>query len=387
MSTEWLILHGGALGDLALMLRFALHLPGVDVGSTLRLVSRTDPGDLETCAPSIRRRASEGTGLHWLFTDGDQPPPKTLAELVAGRRVLNALAGPNTPLHRRLRLLSPEAVFSVDPRPEPEARTHILKQWRGRLEQQGLLVPKCIHQHRGGPRLHVPEAWRAFDRSSVVQSAPKRPIDGRSIAGETNADRSVAAHSSSNQQNAAHSSGNQPNAARPIIIHPGSGGRSKCWPLPCFLSLAHRLRAGGAAVCFLLGPVELELWPDEVLNSIRAEFETRELPRPSELVRLLAAARCLVGNDSGPAHLAALLDTPTVTIFGPTAASVWRPIGTAARVIQGRAAASRSLPESRPTARSPLVTPPVVRMPDGSSSRLWDDWGITVDMVAGCIQT
>ncbi|MBN2448026.1 MAG: glycosyltransferase family 9 protein, partial [Phycisphaerae bacterium] len=47
------------------------------------------------------------------------------------------------------------------------------------------------------------------------------------------------------------------------------------------------------------------------------------------------AAAVLLGNDSGPGHLAALLGTPTITLFGPTSATVWRPLGPRARIIVG----------------------------------------------------
>jgi ADP-heptose:LPS heptosyltransferase len=39
---------------------------------------------------------------------------------------------------------------------------------------------------------------------------------------------------------------------------------------------------------------------------------------PIELAAVLARARAVVSNDSGPAHLAAAVGTPTVVFFGPT---------------------------------------------------------------------
>lgn len=323
MFNDWLILHGGALGDLALTLRFALHLPGIQLGGALHVVSRTDPGDLSLCRPSIRRYSSEGAGWHWLFSELDEAPPERLTQLAAGRRVLSALGGVETRVHERLERLGAEAVYSFDPRPEPEAATHILKQWRRRLEGQGVLICKCIHQYRGGPRLHVPDEWRTESTSSRDESETTQPVA-------------------------------QPAKGQPILIHPGSGGRAKCWPLPKFVELARLLQSErGAVVRFLLGPVELETWPDERLDALRWEFDTLEMPRTNDLVRHLASARCLIGNDSGPAHLAALLETPTVTIFGPTASAVWRPVSPVARVLQA-----------------------------GPTSADEEDWGISIETVA-----
>lgn len=43
------------------------------------------------------------------------------------------------------------------------------------------------------------------------------------------------------------------------------------------------------------------------------------------LSALIARARVLVGNDSGPIHLATMLGVPTVALFGPTSHVRWGP--------------------------------------------------------------
>jgi hypothetical protein len=291
------ILHGGALGDLALTLHLALRLPIVDARSTLTLVSRTNPGDLSDCRPSVQRLSSEGMALHWLYCESRDPPPGRLRAVVAGQLVLNALGGAESVVHRQLEALDARAVHSFDPRPDPESDTHILRQWQRQLEGQGLLFPKCIHQHRGGPRLVVSDEMRERGRDTFAKSE---------VGGS------------------------------PILIHPGSGGRAKCWPLRCFLDAARLLRAEGRDVCFVVGPVELERWPADDLQTIRAGFPLLESLTADELLSVLAAANTLIGNDAGPAQLAALLGTATVTIFGPTSPAVWRPLGSQARVVVGR---------------------------------------------------
>jgi ADP-heptose:LPS heptosyltransferase len=40
---------------------------------------------------------------------------------------------------------------------------------------------------------------------------------------------------------------------------------------------------------------------------------------------MVAGARVFVGNDSGPAHIAAAARTPVVTIFGSSHSALWRP--------------------------------------------------------------
>lgn len=333
---DWLILHGGALGDLALTLHLALRLPGVETTSMMTVVSRVDPGDLSACRPSIRRISPEGIGLHWLHADGDESPPERLRELITGRRVLNALNDSESAVHRRLLSLRARAVFSFDSRPDAQSSAHITMQWQSRLEGQGLLIPKCIHQHRGGVQLLVPDELRERSRLSSLQELERTP---RLTAG-TEPGRYVRPREG---------------AGRYVLIHPGSGGRAKCWPLPCFINVARRLRESGEVVRFVVGPVEAERWSRDELDAIRDEFPLVESPSPTELLCVLAGARALIGNDAGPAHLAALLGTPTVTIFGSTPPTVWRPLGPKARYVKGN-------PESNP-----------------------DDWGIDPARVAASV--
>jgi ADP-heptose:LPS heptosyltransferase len=71
------------------------------------------------------------------------------------------------------------------------------------------------------------------------------------------------------------------------------------------------------------------------VSLLSAEFETYAPETPRELAALLASAGGVLGNDSGPSHLAALLGTPVVVLFGPSDARVWRPVGAGVRVLAG----------------------------------------------------
>ena len=54
----------------------------------------------------------------------------------------------------------------------------------------------------------------------------------------------------------------------------------------------------------------------------------------SGLKSLIAGARLFVGNDSGPAHVAAAFGVPTVAIFGSSNSSVWGPWRTVSAVVE-----------------------------------------------------
>jgi heptosyltransferase-3 len=120
----------------------------------------------------------------------------------------------------------------------------------------------------------------------------------------------------------------------PVMLHPGSGGRHKIWPLQRWWHLIQWLMGDcGVPVLLSLGPA------DEVVLPLAASAERAgahlisdvSLPR---LAALISRCRLFVGNDSGVTHLAAALGVPTIAIFGPTSPDVWAPRGKNVQVIQ-----------------------------------------------------
>ena len=105
------------------------------------------------------------------------------------------------------------------------------------------------------------------------------------------------------------------------LVHPGSGSPAKNWPLHRFVELSRRLKEQGHRVVWVQGPAEaflsLDAWDGERLDQ----------PSLETLAASLARCRLFIGNDSGVSHLAAAVGAPTVSIFGPTNAKVWRPDG------------------------------------------------------------
>ena len=123
----------------------------------------------------------------------------------------------------------------------------------------------------------------------------------------------------------------------PWAIHPGSGGRSKNWPLENFLNLAEQLQAQQRwQPFFIIGPVEEEVSPGTA-ESIRARgFPlVRHLPL-NVLAGLLELSAGYLGNDSGVTHLAAALNLPTVALFGPTDPGLWGPVGKRVVILRSR---------------------------------------------------
>jgi len=114
-----------------------------------------------------------------------------------------------------------------------------------------------------------------------------------------------------------------------IIIHPGSGGRDKCWNLDRYQQLADTLRGEGLPVRFVVGEVELDRWTDRQLSAI----EPTVLTDLMQLYYELLSARVYIGNDAGPTHLAAQTGLPAIALFGPTDPARWAPRGPGVRVV------------------------------------------------------
>ncbi|MBI1373879.1 MAG: hypothetical protein GC159_14240 [Phycisphaera sp.] len=119
----------------------------------------------------------------------------------------------------------------------------------------------------------------------------------------------------------------------PVVVHPGSGGADKCWPTDRFERLVDSMETIGRPVVMVVGEVEQERIDDGTLARWRDRYDLREPETAVELGEIIAQASVFVGNDSGPAHLAAQLGVATVALFGPTDPRVWAPVGPAAAVI------------------------------------------------------
>ena len=120
---------------------------------------------------------------------------------------------------------------------------------------------------------------------------------------------------------------------RVLALHPGSGGRSKCWPPERFAALAGRLLVDGWQPLVIEGPAD-EPAAARVIQAL-APGQVQRLSGLSlpQLAALLARVALYVGNDSGVTHLSALVGAPTLAIFGPTNPAIWSPRGPRVQVI------------------------------------------------------
>lgn len=122
-----------------------------------------------------------------------------------------------------------------------------------------------------------------------------------------------------------------------IALNAGAtNSRAKCWPEERFAALADQFTTQLQAQIVFIGA------PSERENAARvlAQMQTRTAlnlageTSLTQLVGLLARCDLLVSNDTGPAHIAAALGRPTLTLFGPTNEFETAPTGERAAMLR-----------------------------------------------------
>jgi ADP-heptose:LPS heptosyltransferase len=114
---------------------------------------------------------------------------------------------------------------------------------------------------------------------------------------------------------------------RPLaVIHAVAATPSKTWRADGFLAVAEHLRAADMEPVFI-GAAAAEVAP------FCRTFRTLAGAPLEEIKALLSSASLFVGNDSGPAHMAAAFGLPAVAIFGASDPAIWGPWRTAAEVV------------------------------------------------------
>ena len=109
------------------------------------------------------------------------------------------------------------------------------------------------------------------------------------------------------------------------VIHPVAATPEKTWQAAGFLETARWLRRSG------LDPIFIGAASDDL--SPFAEFRTLQAAPLGTIKNLLAGAALFVGNDSGPAHMAAAFGLPVVVIFGASDREIWGPWRTASEIV------------------------------------------------------
>jgi ADP-heptose:LPS heptosyltransferase len=113
-------------------------------------------------------------------------------------------------------------------------------------------------------------------------------------------------------------------SGRFVVLHPGTSVPARAWPAARFAEAARLLTDRGHQVVVTGAPSERRLTAEVAGTSAAHDLGGRtSLP---ELAAVLDRADVVVVGNTGPAHLAAAVGTPVVSLFAPTVpAARWAP--------------------------------------------------------------
>lgn len=112
------------------------------------------------------------------------------------------------------------------------------------------------------------------------------------------------------------------------LLHPSTAFITKQWPAENFARLAEHLAEKGLSIVAVASKSERAVLEELVARSRVPVTTFDDLSLP-EITALASRAKLFVGNDSGIAHIAAAVGTPTLVIFGSSNRDHWRPWGDA----------------------------------------------------------
>lgn len=120
-----------------------------------------------------------------------------------------------------------------------------------------------------------------------------------------------------------------------IHIHPGSRWLFKCWKESRFNSLLKSLIERGENIVITAAPDKKEM---AMVKRIIKGIEKNLIDLSGqlsllELAALSSHAKCYMGVDTAPTHIAAAMQTPLVVLFGPSDEILWGPWQVKHRVI------------------------------------------------------
>ncbi len=119
-----------------------------------------------------------------------------------------------------------------------------------------------------------------------------------------------------------------------IGIHPGAGKESNRWSAERFAQLADKLaQKFNALILVSQGPVD-DLLVAAMIEELSCQYVVLKPIR--EVAAVISKLSLFVTNDTGIMHVAAAMNTPVLSLFGPTDPLQWAPVGRRNKYILGR---------------------------------------------------
>jgi ADP-heptose:LPS heptosyltransferase len=111
-----------------------------------------------------------------------------------------------------------------------------------------------------------------------------------------------------------------------VALFPGASIPEKRWPVQSWRALAESLFNSHGVGIVIVGGKDVEKYAAPIIQGV-AGINTAGQLTLLETTALLKHMQLLISGDSGVLHLAWLMGTPTVSLFGPSNAAKWAPTG------------------------------------------------------------
>jgi heptosyltransferase-3 len=302
-------------------------LPSLPQGAEILIVRLRSLGDLVLETPAIAALHSWRSDLQISLL----VEPRFAAVLEGNPAIAELISSSGSAMEtaRKLRARRFPVVFNQHGGP----RSAILTGFSGAKRRVGWTGYQYSFLHN----VHVPDAKEFHGREAVHTvehrisqfywaGLPRGPIPNARVFPQPDAAQSIARKLAEK--------GIAPGAPY-AVLQPGARLPEMRWPVARFVQMARwlRERQGFASV------VNLGARDTEITSEVRREMlDHAVISAPPldlrELIALVAGSRIVIGNDSGPMHLAAALQRPSVAIFSVSDPVQWHPWQSPHRVVQ-----------------------------------------------------
>jgi len=175
-----------------------------------------------------------------------------------------------------------------------------------------------LHNHQAPSPLQL---WRQQKTHSVEQQLALLGWTGVPVTDRPPTTLAVTKSAAAKVENELRQAGLE--SKRIALLHPAAAFDTKQWATQNFARVVEFLADSGWSSVAVAGPTEGQVLNNLVLES-KAPVVSLKLSLP-EVTALSARSQLFVGNDSGIAHIAAAVGTPSVVIFGSSNIAHWRP--------------------------------------------------------------
>ena len=112
-----------------------------------------------------------------------------------------------------------------------------------------------------------------------------------------------------------------------VIMHLGARDEARRWPTDRYAEIVTHINKAYSLPCLLVGGPEDRILNDQCLSLVKSKSNQNVVGDFNllEYAALCEGASLFLGNESGPLHIAAAQNTPTVALFGPGVKDVFYP--------------------------------------------------------------